>query len=65
MTEAVLKISKSNKLSTLEKNCPYGLLYFCDGSVNRAEMKEHMLTKKGPCEYLKNGKCTHRFCRIN
>ena len=65
MTEAVLKIGKSNKLSTIEKNCPYGLEYFCDGSANRAELKDKRPIWRGPCEYLKNGKCTHRLCRIN
>ncbi len=65
MTEAVLKTRKNNKLTTMKKSCPYGLLYFCDGSVNRAEMKDKKLKKKEPCKYLKRGRCTNRSCRVN
>lgn len=65
MTDKVLKISASSKRQTLSRRCPHGLLYFCDGRVNRTEMKERMLMKKKPCEYLKRGKYTNKACRID
>lgn len=61
MTDKVLKINPSNKRRILSRNCPYGLLYFCDGSVNRAEMKERMLMKKKPCKHLKRANAHTRY----
>lgn len=66
MTEAVLKtpVRKVALVNALELHCPYGLEYFCDGSANWAELKGKRPIWKGPCEYLKNGKCTNKKCKV-
>lgn len=66
MTEAVLKtpVRKVALVNALENNCPYGLEYFCDGSVNWGELKGKRPVVKGACVYLKDGKCTNKKCKV-
>ena len=65
MTGIIFSDSSTQKMkSRLIAHCPYGLVYFCDGTVNRSEMKEKKMSKRDPCVYFKHGKCTHGACQV-
>lgn len=66
MTEKAVINSGTETLiiNRLKANCPHGLLYFCDGSVNRTQMKKGPLERKEPCKWLKDGKCTNEACKL-
>lgn len=59
------KMKKAEKArSAIKYHCPYGVTYFCDGKVNRTEMKERVMTGKEPCGYLKDDECTNPKCAV-
>lgn len=65
MTEKVIMRAELGAVKNrIKANCPHGLLYFCDGSVNRTQMKKGLLERKEPCKWLKDGKCTNEECRL-
>lgn len=65
MTEKVLMRAELEPAKDrIKANCPHGLLYFCDGSVNRTQMKKGPIARKEPCIWLKDGKCTNEACRL-
>lgn len=67
MTEKILLLNYTNTKTRIKNACPYGMEFFCDGTINVQETvfrKRKRVKGKGPCEYFKNGKCTKENCRI-